>query len=63
MKKLSLVMALALVIGGITVTSCSSKETRTDEPVISGTTATEQAAPVAQAEPANLGSASSGQGR
>lgn len=60
MKKMSLVLAMALVLG--TAISCSSKETRTDEPVISGSTGgdTTAAAPVASA---NLGSASSGQGR
>ncbi len=59
MKKLSLVLAMALVLG--TAISCSSKEARTDEPAISGSTGSDTtAAPVASA---NLGSASSGQGR
>lgn len=58
MKNFGLFLALALVIGGMSLTSCSSKENRSDEPVISSSTG--EAAP---AETANLGSSSSGQGR
>ncbi len=57
MKKISLVLAMALVLG--TAISCSSKEARTDEPVISGSNGGD-AGSVASA---NLGGASSGQGR
>lgn len=62
MKKFSLVLALALVIGSVAVSSCSSKETRMDEAAMSPSTDTAVAENTA-VESANLGSSSSGQGR
>ena len=67
MKKSSLyVVLVAIVIG---MSGCSSKETKAEEPLLSGSSGTEAAAPapepVAEApkqqEPANLGKSSSGQ--
>lgn len=64
MKKAGIVFALALVLGTVAVTSCSSKETKAEEPVISGSTGT-PSEPVTESSTttANLGSSSSGQGR
>jgi hypothetical protein len=58
MKKFSLGLALALMVGSAALVSCSSKETRAEEVAMSPA-----AADTAPAESANLGGASSGQGR
>ncbi len=61
MKKLGMLSVMVLVLG-IAATSCSSKETRSEEPVISGSTGDSAPADTNVAA-ANLGSSSSGQGR
>lgn len=60
MTKISKVLAVAMLVGGMTVTSCSSKEVASNEPVISGGTTVAETSTV---ESANVGGASSGQGR
>lgn len=70
--KLKTTVVSALALSALWVAGCSSKATKADETLM-GSTGTESAAPaatytpastpVAASEPANLGKASSGQGR